>query len=100
MNHRCMKNKKKKKKEAEVKTVVIPKEVRVYEFAEALKRPMGEIIKVLFDLGIMATKNDFLKSDEIEIQLRRPVCLFGGKNVALSRRIADRWRLIGAGLVG
>ena len=41
-----------------------------------------------------------VKSDEIEIQLRRPVCLFGGKNVALSRRIADRWRLIGAGLVG
>jgi len=41
-----------------------------------------------------------VKADEVEIQFRRPVCLFSGKNVALSRRIADRWRLIGAGLVG
>ena len=47
--------------------IEIPEDIRVYEFAEAIKRPMGEIIKVLFDLGIMATKNDFLKSDEIEI---------------------------------
>jgi translation initiation factor IF-2 len=63
--------KKKYKKEAKTEEVVthieIPEDIRVYEFAEALKRPMGEIIKVLFDLGIMATKNDFLKSDEIEI---------------------------------
>ena len=63
--------KKKYKKEAKTNEVVthveIPEDIRVYEFAEAINRPMGEIIKVLFDLGIMATKNDFLKSDEIEI---------------------------------
>ncbi len=63
--------KKKYKKETKTEEVVthieIPEDIRVYEFAEAIKRPMGEVIKVLFDLGIMATKNDFLKSDEIEI---------------------------------
>jgi len=47
--------------------VEIPEDIRVYEFAEALKRPMSDIIKVLFDLGMMMTKNDFLGSDEIEI---------------------------------
>nr|WP_321268702.1 translation initiation factor IF-2 [uncultured Sulfurimonas sp.] len=47
--------------------VEIPEDIRVYEFAEALKRPMSEIIKVLFDLGMMMTKNDFLGNDEIEI---------------------------------
>ncbi|MCD4667848.1 MAG: translation initiation factor IF-2 [Sulfurimonas sp.] len=47
--------------------VEIPEDIRVYEFAEALNRPMGEIIKVLFDLGMMMTKNDFLGNDEIEI---------------------------------
>ncbi|MBN2817190.1 MAG: translation initiation factor IF-2 [Campylobacterales bacterium] len=47
--------------------VEIPEDIRVYEFAEALKRPMGEVIKVLFDLGMMMTKNDFLGNDEIEI---------------------------------
>ena len=47
--------------------VEIPEDIRVYEFAEKLKRPMGEVIKVLFDLGMMMTKNDFLGNDEIEI---------------------------------
>jgi translation initiation factor IF-2 len=47
--------------------VEIPEDIRVYEFAEALKRPMSDVIKVLFDLGMMMTKNDFLGNDEIEI---------------------------------
>ena len=47
--------------------VEIPEDIRLYEFAEALNRPMSDIIKVLFDLGIMKTKNDFLGNDEIEI---------------------------------
>ena len=63
--------KKKYKKAAQEDEVVthveIPEDIRVYEFAEALKRPIGEVIKVLFDLGMMMTKNDFLGNDEIEI---------------------------------
>jgi len=47
--------------------VEIPEDIRVYEFAEALNRPITDIIKVLFDLGMMMTKNDFLGNDEIEI---------------------------------
>jgi len=59
---------KKSSHEEEVVThVEIPEDIRVYEFAEALKRPMSDIIKVLFDLGMMMTKNDFLGNDEIEI---------------------------------
>jgi len=50
-----------------VTSVEIPEDIRVYEFAEKINRPMIEIIKVLFDLGKMATKNDFLSKDEIEI---------------------------------
>ncbi|MBU1659718.1 translation initiation factor IF-2 [bacterium] len=58
----------KDKQEDEVVThVEIPEDIRVYEFAEKLNRPMSEVIKVLFDLGMMMTKNDFLGSDEIEI---------------------------------
>jgi len=47
--------------------VEIPEDIRVYEFAEKLNKPISDIIKVLFDLGLMMTKNDFLGSDEIEI---------------------------------
>jgi translation initiation factor 2 subunit 3 len=39
-------------------------------------------------------------SGKIELSLRRPVCLFENSNIAISRRISDRWRLIGAGIVG
>ncbi|RLD41813.1 MAG: translation initiation factor IF-2, partial [Bacteroidetes bacterium] len=54
--------------EAEIVThVEIPEDIRVYEFAEALNRPISDVIKVLFDLGMMMTKNDFLGNDEIEI---------------------------------
>ncbi|QFR49539.1 translation initiation factor IF-2 [Sulfurimonas lithotrophica] len=62
---------KKYTKEKQVEEVVthveIPEDIRVYEFAEKLKRPMSDVIKVLFDLGMMMTKNDFLGSDEIEV---------------------------------
>jgi len=58
----------KAKQEEEVVThVEIPEDIRVYEFAEKLKRPMSDVIKVLFNLGMMVTKNDFLGKDEIEI---------------------------------
>ncbi len=47
--------------------VEIPEDIRVYEFAEAIGKSMSDVIKVLFELGMMVTKNDFLKKDEIEI---------------------------------
>jgi translation initiation factor 2 subunit 3 len=37
------------------------------------------------------------KNQRIEIKVKKPVCLMSKSKVALSRRIADRWRLIGAG---
>jgi translation initiation factor 2 subunit 3 len=37
------------------------------------------------------------KNQRIEIKIKKPVCLMPKSRVAISRRIADRWRLIGAG---
>ncbi len=67
---RKSKKRKRKKEEHEVKNVSnieIPEDIRVYEFAEKLNRPISDIIKVLFTLGVMVTKNDFLDKDAIEI---------------------------------
>jgi translation initiation factor IF-2 len=50
-----------------ITSVEIPENVRVYEFAEKVNRSVGEVIGVLFALGMMVTKNDFLSKDEIEI---------------------------------
>ncbi|MDA3967684.1 translation initiation factor IF-2 [Helicobacter sp. WB40] len=47
--------------------VKIPEEIRAYEFAEKVGRSIGEVIKILFNLGMMITKNDFLEKDAIEI---------------------------------
>ena len=39
-----------------------------------------------------------VKDREIEVKLKKPVCLMPRSRVAISRRIAERWRLIGSGI--
>ena len=53
--------------EIEITNITIPEDVRVYEFAEACGKSPSEVISVLFGLGMLVTKNDFLKQDELEI---------------------------------
>ncbi len=66
------KSKRRKRKRVEekvenIKAINIPEEIRVYEFAQKLEKNPSEIIKALFTLGVMVTKNDFLDKDAIEI---------------------------------
>ena len=51
----------------EITQVSIPKEIRLYEFANKIGKQPGEVISKLFMLGMMTTKNDFLDEDAIEI---------------------------------
>ncbi len=51
----------------QIKSVKIPENVRVYEFAEKIGKSTGEVIRVLFTLGSLFTQNDFLDKDSIEI---------------------------------
>ena len=60
----------------------------------------GELLRLNIGTAPVLGKVTKLKSKNIEIELRRPACIFKGGNVAISRRIAERWRLIGAGVVG
>ena len=60
----------------------------------------GELLRLNIGTAPVLGKVTKIKSKKIEIELRRPACIFEGGNVAISRRIADRWRLIGAGIVG
>lgn len=56
------------KKESEaITSLEIPKEIRVYEFADKLGKNTSEIISKFFMLGMMTTKNDFLDETAIEI---------------------------------
>ena len=74
LNHGIKRNTKKRRrrrvenKESQiVNAIEIPEDIRVYEFAEKINKPLGEVIKELFTLGVMVTKNDFLDKDAIEI---------------------------------
>ncbi len=60
----------------------------------------GELLRLNIGTAPVLGKVSKVKSDNVEIELRRPACVFEKGNVAISRRISERWRLIGAGTVG
>jgi translation initiation factor 2 subunit 3 len=39
-----------------------------------------------------------VRDSKIEVKLKKPVCMMPKSRVAISRRIAERWRLIGSGI--
>ncbi len=61
---------------------------------------VGESLRLNIGTAPVLSKVTKVKDKTIEVEFRRPVCLFEKGNVAISRRITDRWRLIGAGIVG
>jgi translation initiation factor IF-2 len=67
---KSVKKRKRKVKNEEdeiVTSAEIPENIRVYEFAEIIKKPLSEVITILFNMGMMVTKNDFLEGDVIEV---------------------------------
>jgi len=50
-----------------VTAVEISEDIRVYEFAQKINRQVSDVIKELFLLGMLVTKNDFLDKDAIDI---------------------------------
>ncbi|MBT3956738.1 MAG: translation initiation factor IF-2 subunit gamma [Nitrosopumilus sp.] len=60
----------------------------------------GELLRLNIGTAPVLGKVTKAKSSNVEIELRRPACIFENGHVAISRRIAERWRLIGAGIVG
>lgn len=60
----------------------------------------GESLRLNIGTAPVLAKVNKVKAERIEVQFKRPVCLFDSSNVAISRKIEDRWRLIGAGIVG
>ena len=61
---------------------------------------IGESLRLNIGTAPVLSKVEKIKSNNIEVQFKRPACLFDKSNVAISRRITDRWRLIGAGIIG
>ena len=60
----------------------------------------GELLRLNIGTAPIPGQVKRVRDNEVEAELKRPACTFEGGHVAISRRIADRWRLIGAGIVG
>jgi translation initiation factor 2 subunit 3 len=58
------------------------------------KEPLRLNVGTAATLGAVTSSKD----GQIEVKLRKPLCLLPKSRVAISRRISDRWRLIGAGI--
>jgi translation initiation factor 2 subunit 3 len=59
-----------------------------------VKEPLRLNIGTAATLGTVANSRD----NRVEIRLKKPICMMPKSRVAISRRITDRWRLIGAGI--
>ena len=84
---------------AKMKISLFDSAVGITDETKVLPIQNGESLRVNIGTAPILSKVTKAKSENIEIEFRRPVCIFKGGNVAISRRIADRWRLIGAGVV-
>ncbi len=59
-----------------------------------VKEPLRLNIGTAASVGTVTSVRD----SKIEVKLKKPVCLMPKSRVAVSRRIAERWRLIGSGI--
>jgi translation initiation factor 2 subunit 3 len=59
-----------------------------------IKEPLRLNIGTAASVGTVTNVRD----SKIEVKLKKPVCLMPKSRVAISRRIAERWRLIGSGI--
>ena len=86
--------------ELKIETHLFDSAVGISDDVKVKPLQMGELLRINIGTAPLLGKITKIKSEHTEIELRRPACIFTGGNVALSRRIDDRWRLIGAGIIG
>lgn len=59
---------------------------------------MNEPLRLNIGTAAMLATAKSVRDSKVELKFRRPVCVLEQSRIAISRKIADRWRLIGAGV--
>ena len=69
------------------------------ELVKVEKLRLGEVVRL--NLGTSSTQAvvTSARGDVVEVDLKKPVAAEQGMRAAISRRIAERWRLIGSGVL-
>ncbi len=86
------------KEKLNLKTTMIKRIVGAAEDS-ATKIILNEPLVVSIGTAVSVGTVTFMRGEDMELSLKRPVCLDEGSKVALSKRVNNRWRLIGYGVV-
>ena len=80
-------------------TTLLKRAIGTKELVQVDRIIKGE--RLLLDVGTAITvgKAESAKKEVVTLKLTRPVCAEEGARVAISRKIANRWRLIGYGII-
>ena len=60
---------------------------------------LGETVRLNLGTASTLATATSVRGDTVELDLKRPVAIEAGMRAAMSRRIAERWRLIGSGVL-
>jgi translation initiation factor 2 subunit 3 len=59
---------------------------------------VNESLRLNIGTAAMLANAKSVRDGKVEVKFRRPVCVLQKSRIAISRKIVDRWRLIGAGV--
>jgi translation initiation factor 2 subunit 3 len=85
--------------ELTMETQILERAVGTKELAKIDEVSMNETLLLHVGAAITVGKVASVRKDSVLVKLTRPVCTQTGSRVAISRKIAGRWRLIGYGLM-
>ena len=69
------------------------------ELVKVERVKLGETVRLNLGTASSLAVATSVRGDLVELDLRKPVAIELGKRAAISRRISERWRLIGSGLL-
>jgi translation initiation factor 2 subunit 3 len=84
--------------ELTMETQILERAVGTKELAKIEEVSMNETLLLHVGAAITLGKVASVRKDSVLMKLTRPVCTQTGSRVAISRKIAGRWRLIGYGM--
>ncbi|MGB9684242.1 MAG: translation initiation factor IF-2 subunit gamma [Candidatus Bathyarchaeales archaeon] len=85
--------------ELSLETYILERAVGTKELAKVENISKDETLLLHVGAAITVGKVVSVKNNVATLKLTRPVCALAGSRVALSRKIAGRWRLIGYGMI-
>jgi len=85
--------------ELTLETQILERAVGTKELVKIEKINMGETLLLHVGSAITVGKVTSTEKNAVKVQLTRPVCAQTGSRVAISRKMAGRWRLIGYGMI-